>query len=334
MQWEATGSPDYFRFPEFTNPLVRKLRISVTDRCNLRCQYCMPASGVSPLRHSDLLSMEELSSVAAWLCRNLEIEQIKLTGGEPLARSGLKDLIAELACVSCIREVSMTTNGTLLRGMANDLRRAGLRRVNISLDTLNAARFEELTRGGSLSAVLEGISAALHSGLERVKLNAVLRRSSWREDVPALLQFAASHNLEIRFIELMRTGTELSWCEKEYIPAAEIQFWLIKQGYDITKEENQGGPANLFTIQRQGVIVRVGWITPRSHPFCSRCDRLRLDARGRVFRCLMDEQFLPLAEILRAKGNEAASDAITEYLSGKSAPFRMSRANAMSLIGG
>jgi cyclic pyranopterin phosphate synthase len=171
-----------------------------------------------------------MAHIARVLCRHLPIQSIKLTGGEPLVRHGLSDLVAELAAIPGSPEISMTTNGTLLRRFAADLKRNGLTRVNVSLDSLDAMRFADVTRGGNLAATLDGINAALENELRPVKLNAVLRRSSWQQDVPQLLLFAGALGLEIRFIELMRTGTERVWCDSEFVSAAEIQTWLTRQG--------------------------------------------------------------------------------------------------------
>lgn len=314
--------------------LARTLRISITDRCNLRCRYCMPAEGVPKLGHSELLSLEGLSEAARTLCRHLAIDRIKLTGGEPLVRRGLSTLVAELAAIPGILEVSMTTNGTLLRGLAGDLRRNGLRRVNISLDSLDPVGFAEITGGGSLVEALDGITAAQEADLRPVKLNAVLRRSAWRRDVPELLDFAATHGLEIRFIELMRTGTEHQWCETEYAAATEVERWIGDRAEMISVVPQQRGPARLSLVRWGGAEVRVGWITPLSRPFCSRCDRLRMDCRGRVFRCLMDGESLPFADLLRTTCEATAVGALTDYLNGKTAPAAMYRPSSMASIGG
>ena len=186
----------------------RLLRLSVTDRCNLRCRYCMPEQGVPKVAHAALLSLERLAEVARWLCQRVEIERIKLTGGEPLVRSGVDRLIGLLRAIPGVREVSLTTNGSLLARQVEALQAAGLRRVTVSLDSLDASRYRELTRGGRVEDALAGISAALSAGLTPVKLNAVLQQSTWTRDVPRLLDYTAANGLELRFIELMRTGTE------------------------------------------------------------------------------------------------------------------------------
>jgi cyclic pyranopterin phosphate synthase len=336
MESVETELPGFAQMIEerIATPSVHTLRLSVTDRCNLRCRYCMPDDGIPKLRRSELLSLEGLAAAARVLCRHLPIDRIKLTGGEPLVRAGLPHLISELAGIPGIREVSMTTNGTLLRKMVGDLKQSGLRRVNISLDSLDPFRFAEITRGGSLANALDGISAAMEADLQPVKLNAVLRRSTWRQDVPELLHFASMRGLEIRFIELMRTGTERLWCEGEYIAAIEVERWLADQVAVTTLVGHPRGPARGSIARWHGAEVRIGWITPQSRPFCSNCDRLRMDCRGRVFRCLMDERSFMFAELLRTTDDETVINALTKYLRGKSAPVVMGRDYSMASIGG
>jgi GTP 3',8-cyclase len=312
----------------------RLLRLSVTDRCNLRCRYCMPAEGVPKIPRTALFSLERLAEVATWLGSRVGIERIKLTGGEPLVRSGLESLICRLRAAPNVQEVSLTTNGTLLARHAEALKTAGLARVTISLDTLDLVRYRELTRGGRISDALAGISAAISAGLTPVKLNAVLQRSTWLHDVPLLLDYAAAHNLELRFIELMRTGTEREWCQAEFVPLPDVRRWLAETTSVVPIATNAAAPARLTRVAWHGVTVQVGWIAPRSQPFCDRCDRLRIDAQGRLHRCLIDQNFLDLAATLNARGPEAAEEALTAYLAGKTAPHSIERAAAMILIGG
>jgi cyclic pyranopterin phosphate synthase len=318
---------------------ARTLRISVTDRCNFRCRYCLPAEGhlsargQSKVAHRDLLSLEELARLARWLVPRVGIERIKLTGGEPLARRGVDALIRELAALPGINDLSMTTNGSCLSEKAEQLRQAGLKRVNVSLDTLNPDRFRELTGGGRLEHTLAGISSAVAAGLIPLKLNSVLQRSTWQEDVPALLDYAAANGFELRFIELMRTGTARAWCDAEYVAASRVQLWLATQGWLLPRFGEECRPARSWLISWRGVNLDVGWITPRSEPFCQCCDRLRLDARGRVHRCLMDAKFLDLRPAL-CEPTTKIEDQLFLYLAGKLPPRLMDNTNAMSLIGG
>lgn len=314
-------------------PRLQRLRLSVTDRCNFRCRYCMPVEGVPKLAHGDLLSLEELARLAAWLSARLGIDRIKLTGGEPLLRRGITELIQQLSVIPQVSEVSLTTNGTRLPELAQTLKNAGLARVNVSLDTLDSARFRELTRGGDLADTLAGIEAAVSARLLPLKLNSVLQRSTWQRDVPELLDFAAAHGFDLRFIELMRTGTERSWCDAEFVAAARVQIWLAEQGRLLPDPSLQPGPARLSRVSWRGVSVKVGWIAPRSHPFCESCDRLRLDARGHLYRCLMDSNYFDLAEAVE-RGGQIAQEELAVYLAGKVAPRAMEQASAMILIGG
>ncbi|HVO63674.1 MAG TPA: GTP 3',8-cyclase MoaA [Terriglobales bacterium] len=317
-----------------TQPAARLLRISVTDRCNFRCRYCMPEGGVPKVARQDLLSLEELASLARWLVPRVGIKRIKLTGGEPLVRRGLEALIRELAILTGITDLSMTTNGSCLAKHAPALKTAGLKRVNVSLDTLNTDRFRELTRGGRLEDTLAGIAAGVAAGLVPLKLNSVLRHSSWQEDVPALLDYAAANNFELRFIELMRTGTARAWCDPEFVAASRVQLWLSSQGSFLPRFGGEDGPARSWLISWGGANLKVGWITPRSEPFCQSCDRLRLDSRGRLYRCLMDPKFFDLSEVLRGPNDGRTEEKLFLYLAGKLPPRSMDNTSAMSLIGG
>lgn len=315
-------------------PAVSLLRLSVTDRCNFRCRYCMPAEGVAKAPHSDLLSLEQLGDAVAFLVEHAGVNRVKLTGGEPLVRAGIEGLVRRIAAMPRVREVSLTTNGTLLPRMAGGLRAAGLARVNVSIDSLDPERFAELTRGGSLATALEGIRAAQQAGLGPIKLNAVLQRSGWERDVPLLLDYAAENGFELRFIELMRTGTEQAWCASEFIAADDVHGWLEQQAEVKAIAGPAEAPARRTEVEWRGSRVVVGWITPRSHPFCDRCERVRLDARGRLRRCLMDPHFLELGSILQQEGRERAAESFAGYMAGKHAPEAMESVSAMSLIGG
>lgn len=316
-----------------TSP-ARRLRLSVTDRCNFRCRYCMPLSGIPLVAHESLLSLDELADTVAWLSRYTAIERVKLTGGEPLVRRGLEWLITRLAAMPNIREISLTTNGTLLQRSAVALKAAGLARVSVSLDSLDSERFAEVSRGGRLQDTLDGINAAIEAGLTPLKLNTVLQRSTWTEEVPMILDFAAERGLQPRFIELMRTGTERAWCESEFVSTTEVREWLKNVADVFPMKTSPGTPAKLSLVTWRGVPMKVGWIAPRSHPFCSACDRLRMDSRGRLRRCLMDPATLDIAAIRRTAGDDTASDAFLAYISQKRRPNRMDMEYAMSEIGG
>jgi cyclic pyranopterin phosphate synthase len=292
----------------------------------------MPAKGVKKLTHGEILPLEALAGMVNWLSVHAGVRRVRLTGGEPLVRKGICDLIAEIGTFPAIEEITVTTNGTLLPRMAKDLKTAGVSRVNISLDSLNKQRFAQVSRGGDLALVLAGIEAAREAGLTPIKLNTVLLRSTWREDVPALLDFAAGNGFEIRFIELMRMGTELDWCESEYISADEARSGLNAEIEAVNESSN--APAQRTLMNWRGEKLTVGWITPRSHPFCSSCDRLRLDARGQLRRCLMDPAMLDLPRAVGAWDTTSVRREFDKYFSQKRPPLMMDSSFAMSQIGG
>jgi len=313
-------------------PRTTLLRLSVTDLCNLRCRYCMPLEGVPKRSDCCLLSLECLASLVIWLSSQVGINRIRLTGGEPLVRPGVEHLIEELSSLPAIQEVSLTTNGSLLSKMAWDLKAAGLGRVNISLDSLDKERFKEITRGGNLDRTLEGIKAAQAAGLTPIKLNTVLQRSTWRQEVPRLLDYAAESGFEIRFIELMRTGTERAWCESEFVSVDEVCCGLDLEV--VLEKEQTHAPARRTLLNWRGALVSTGWITPRSHPFCSRCERLRMDARGQLRRCLMDPKTFDLPLALATMSGLEVRQELKSYIAGKFAPHAMDSSFAMSQIGG
>jgi cyclic pyranopterin phosphate synthase len=310
---------------------TRLLRLSVTDRCTFRCRYCMPEGAV---RESVALPLKELAGLAAWLVPRLGIERIRLTGGEPLLRSGIERLIECLAATTGVREVSLTTNGALLGRLAASLKAAGLERVNVSLDSMDAVRFAWLTRGGRLSETLSGIDAAIDAGLTPLKLNAVLQRSAWRDDVPLLLDYAAARGAELRLIELMRTGSGQAWADDEFVPVGEVRRWIGERAPMVSLVTQASDPARRWRVEWRSAALTVGWIAPRSLPFCADCERLRLDARGRLRRCLMDPLPFNLHAARRDRGDRSAWAEMSEYLAAKRAPGAMDSPISMSAIGG
>jgi cyclic pyranopterin phosphate synthase len=286
-----TGLSDSFQRP------INYLRISVTDRCNLRCIYCMPAEGVDLISHQEILSYEEIYTVAQ-AAAELGINKIRITGGEPLVRSGLPRLIQMLAQIETIDDISMTTNGTLLSGYAAELRQAGLRRVNVSLDTLKPDKFEFITRrGNKLSQVLEGIEVARAAGLNPVKLNMVVM-SGINDD--ELLDFAAKTITEgwhVRFIELMPVVGGGSTAPR-FISASEMRQRLEPMGkLEPCLPSVGNGPAKYFRFPHaEGTI---GFITPISEHFCFQCNRMRLTADGKLRPCLLTDYEIDLKQPLR-----------------------------------
>ncbi|HPF69178.1 MAG TPA: radical SAM protein [Candidatus Krumholzibacteria bacterium] len=307
------------------------LRVAVTGRCNLACAYCAPA-GMAPGRAAPL-DLGPLADLVGWLHARLRLRKVRITGGEPLLREGVDGFVARLAALPAPPELALTTNGVLLADHARALRRAGLDRVNISLDTLDRDDFRALTGADALDRVLAGIDAARTAGLGPLKLNAVLRRSTWRRDVPALLDFAAAEGLELRFIELMRTGTADRWCQDERVEVHEVRGWLAAHadgGVATAPEATGAAPARLSIMPWRGRKLTVGWISPVSRPFCGACDRLRLSAGGRLRRCLMDPGDLDLVPVV-ADDDVAA---LACYLDGKRAPAAMDQTLPMQELGG
>lgn len=278
------------------------LRISVVDRCNLRCDYCRPAADAfraAPREH--LLSYEEIGRIVR-IAANLGVEKIRLTGGEPLLRKGIVDLVSRIATVPGIRELAMSTNATLLAGCAQALRDAGLQRVNVSLDTLDAQRFFRLT-GGGLGDVLRGIHAAQDAGLTPVRLNAVLLRGINDGDAARLIDFSIREQLELRFIELMPMREGMDW-RKHYYPLSELLARPdIIERIDASAWERQGSSAARY-LRLRNAPGRVGFIEPMSNRFCAGCNRLRLTADGKLRPCLPADDEVDLRSALRTGGSD------------------------------
>jgi len=284
------------------NRPISYLRISLTDRCNLRCVYCMPEEGVALCPHEQVLRYEEIETVVG-AAADLGITKIRLTGGEPLVRLGIVDLVGRIARIPGIDDLAMTTNGILLARYAHDLADAGLHRVNISLDTLDAERFRQITRCGNLPEVLDGIEAARQAGLRPIKINTVVIRGLNDNDVVDL----AAKTLDtawwnIRFIELMPVGdgdlVTDAW-EDRVVTADEIRARIEDALGPLqpAKMSTGGGPARYY--QLPGAEGTVGFITPISEHFCYKCNRLRLTADGQLRPCLMSDQEIDLRTPLR-----------------------------------
>lgn len=294
------------------------LRISVTDRCNLRCVYCMPENGVPTLSHSDILSYEAMVR----LCRvfaSLGVSKIKLTGGEPLVRRSLPDLVRQLKEIDGIRSVTLTTNGILLQEQLPRLLDAGLDGVNISLDTLDRARFHAITRRDGLEEVLSGLNAALSADHLNVKLNCVPTEEN-REDWAALAALAKDSHLAVRFIELMPVGLGASL---QYRGEDEVRHALEEAFGPLSPAAGPKGNGPCRYFQPEGFTGSVGFISALSHVFCSQCNRVRLTARGFLKTCLQYETGIDLRPLLdRDAGDEALSAAILSAVGDKPAHHR------------
>lgn len=275
---------------------VNYLRVSVTDRCNLRCSYCMPPEGVENIPHSEILTYEEIVKLVAagvdW-----GIERVRLTGGEPLVRKGLPSLVNELNNLSGLKEISLTTNGTLLPRLARPLAAAGLDRVNISLDTLSGARFEQETGFDRLQQVKEGISAAL-SCLTPVKLNMVVRKGFNDDEILDFAALTVEKPLHVRFIEFMTTKAESidqhgQFMSNGKVKAVIAEKYRLESVAGVTGE----GPARYFRVP--GARGTVGFISPVSDIFCSSCNRLRLTSTGELRPCLYSSEAVELKKLVR-----------------------------------
>lgn len=275
---------------------VTYVRLSVTDRCDFRCVYCM-AEDMTFLPKSQVLSLEEMEVLA----RNLVasgVSKIRLTGGEPLVRPGVVDLVGKLSKLPGLQELCMTTNGGRLQDLAKPLKDAGLDRLNISLDSLDAERFHALTRTGRLGRVLAGIRAAQDAGFQRTKLNAVILRGRNEDEVLPLVRFALAHRLDLSFIEEMPLGviTEHNRAEA-FISSDELRD-LIRREFDLQAiPESTGGPSRYYEVP--GHPVRIGFISPHSHNFCGDCNRVRITTEGRLLLCLGNEHSVDLRGTLR-----------------------------------
>ena len=316
---------------------ITYLRLSVTDRCNFRCRYCMPEAGVSKLRHEDVLSYEDLYRVARESVA-LGVEKIRVTGGEPLVRKGVVRFLERVASIPGLRELTITTNGVLLRKLAMSLRQAGVNRINVSLDSLRPGTFSTITRGGNLEEVLDGISAAEEAGFPPVKINAVLMRGVNDDEVLDFAALAARKPRTIRFIEYMPTVKEQGW-KALCVTGSEV-IDRIQTHYTLTpiESENMAGPAREFAIE--GGSGRIGIITPISEHFCSRCNRMRVTASGLAKGCLFGNEDVDLKPYLRNRDNEALKQALQSIVGGKQSwhglfsAERLSAPFAMSQIGG
>ena len=287
---------------------VRYLRISVTDFCNFRCRYCMPAEGVTPAPHDELLTFDEIARIAC-IANGLGIHSFRLTGGEPLVRRGIVDLVRILRDSCEIRDLSMTTNAFLLPGLAKQLKAAGLDRVNISIDSLDPDKFRWIARGGDLDTVLRGIEAALEAGLTPVKTNTVVMGGVNDDEILPLIDYlTVSRPIAARFIEYMPIG-EAPRAGLEFVDLSRKRDELARlYGLEPASPARGNGPARYG--RAPGSMGMVGFITPISAKYCATCSRLRLDARGTVRPCLAYDFGLSLRDALRTEGPERVRELI------------------------
>ncbi len=275
---------------------VNYVRLSVTDRCDFRCVYCM-AEEMTFLPRQQVLTLEEIARVARTFV-SLGTEKIRLTGGEPLVRKDILELVKEIGSYG-LRDFAMTTNGSQLPIMAESLRRAGLNRLNISLDSLDPDKFHRITRTGRLSQVLDGIEAAKDAGFQGIKLNTVVMKGGNDQEVPELVEFAREKKVDITFIEEMPLG-EISDHDRGLVLCTSDEVrGIIGQRHELTPTpEDSGGPARYYRMADSD--IRVGFISPHSHNFCATCNRVRMTVEGRLLLCLGNEHSVDLRHVLRA----------------------------------
>ena len=317
--------------------VVRDLRISVTDRCNFRCTYCMPAEGLDWLPRSEVMSFEEIERLARLFVERFGFESIRLTGGEPTVRAHLPVLVAKLAALGV--DLAMTTNGASMRLLAADLRAAGLNRVNISLDSLDRAKFERMTRRDALDKVLDGIAAARQAGFDPVKINAVIERGVNDDEIVDLATFGRDEGVEMRFIEFMPLDATGHWVTDKVVGQDEIVA-AIAERYPLEPMPARGAaPADRWRyLDGHGTV---GVIPTVTKPFCGDCDRVRLTAEGRLRTCLFATDEFDLLGAMRAgETDDQLAERVERAVGTKWAGHRINQVDfirpgrSMSQIGG
>jgi len=319
---------------------IRSVRVSVTDKCNFRCTYCMPAEGLEWLGRAEILTFEEIARLVRILA-SLGVDEVRLTGGEPLVRRDLPKLVEMLAGIPGVRDLSLTTNGVLLDRLAGPLVAAGLKRINVSLDSLSHVRFAELTRRDALDAVLRGLEEAeRYPELRPIKVNCVAIKGFTEEEVPALAELARRKPYVVRFIEFMPLDADEMWREDQVLAGGEVRA-LIEERYGPLVEL----PAKASsTAKRYGFadgIGELGFVNPVSEPFCSSCDRIRLTADGQLRTCLFSRREWDLKTPLRdGSSDEQLVAALRNAVDHKELKHRINErgfvraSRSMSQIGG
>ena len=292
---------------------VDYLRISITDRCDFRCVYCM-SEEMTFLPRAQILTLEEINFIARAFAE-LGVKKIRITGGEPLVRRGVLELLEYMGNIDSLNEVVLSTNGSKLEEMAEAIKKSDVKRINISLDTLDADKFKQITRTGELSKVLKGIYAAKKMGFERIKINAVILKNRNHLEVTELVQFAIDNQIDISFIEEMPLGEVNSHDRSMTYYSSDSIKSDLKQNFQLHSIKDQtGGPSVYFNVL--GTETRVGFISPHSANFCSTCNRVRLTVEGRLLLCLGNEHSVDLKKVIRANpGNmEKLKDTIVEAM--------------------
>ncbi len=277
---------------------ISYLRVSVTDLCNLRCVYCMPPDGSELSRKEEILSLEEILKLIKHGV-SLGVNKIRITGGEPLVRKGIISLVNQIAEIKGIDDIAMTTNGVFLKEFATELKSSGLSRLNISLDTMREDRFAEITRGGNIADVFDGVEAVLKAGFKGTKMNAVVMRGDNDDEIHDFVRYIMERDIELRFIELMASGWKDMVDEDRFMPTSEIMERVRGVGELVPdKQRIGGGPATIYRIK--GALGSIGFISAVSKPFCKTCNRLRLTSDGKLRSCLLTGGEVDIKDILRS----------------------------------
>ncbi len=289
---------------------IHYLRLSVTDLCNLKCQYCMPEGGVDKKAHQDILRIEDYLRLVEEMT-SLGVDKVRLTGGEPLVRKGIVDLVEGIAKLEGIKDLAITTNGVLLKKYAEELKNAGLTRVNVSIDTLDPDKYREITRGGNIEDVLGGIEEARRVGLLPIKLNVVLINGFNTDEVEDFIRLA-DEDMDVRFIELMPIGQVANWSKDKFISNEKLlekhRDWFVME------DGEQYGPAKYY--QKKDGKGRVGFINPISNHFCSTCNRVRMTADGKLKLCLHTNEEYDLKPLLE-EDSDTIRKTLQEYIAKK-----------------
>ena len=291
---------------------ISYLRVSVTDLCNLRCVYCMPPGGSELSRKEEILSLEEILKLVKHGV-SLGVNKIRITGGEPLVRKGIISLVNQIAEIKGIDDIAMTTNGVFLKEFATQLKSSGLSRLNISLDTMREDRFAEITRGGNIADVFDGVEAVLKAGFKGTKMNAVIMRGDNDDEIHDFVRYIMERDIELRFIELMASGWKDMVDEDRFMPTSEIMERVRGIGELVPdKQRVGGGPATIYRIK--GALGSIGFISAVSKPFCKTCNRLRLTSDGKLRSCLLTGGEVDIKDILRSSNLDETEmqDRLTE----------------------
>ena len=312
----------------FNRP-IKDLRISVTDRCNFRCTYCMPLEEYVWIDRSEILSFEEIARLAR-IFVGLGVDKVRITGGEPLVRKDLHMLIAMLSPIEGLSDICLTTNAALLGEQIEDLASAGLKRVNVSIDTLVPEKFKQITKRGDLSKVLEGLFASKTLGLHPIKINAVIERGVNDEDIIPLVEFAREHGFSMRFIEYMDVGNANNWISEKIVSKKEI-LETINAWYPLREVGRDNGTAPSVDYEFVDGIGDIGVIASVTEPFCSTCTRARLTADGKLVTCLFSSVGHDLKSLIRSGAtDEQLVEVISSVWSKRTDRYSDERLEAMN----